>query len=123
MKTLSTDVAAAALGVDRKTLDNLLAREGRSLLGIGARGRRRRIPVEVLEVTAIAMILNRDLGVTVAKGLELAALIVAAPASTVPLGSLGTLAFDLTLLRQALELSITEALESTAEPTRGRPRL
>jgi hypothetical protein len=122
MKTLSTELAAAALGVDRKTLDNLLAREGRSLLGRGARGRRRRIPVEVLELAAVAMILNRDLGVTIAKGLELAALIVAAPASTVPVGSLGRLSFNLTPLRQALDQSIQDALESTAEPTRGRPR-
>jgi hypothetical protein len=122
MKALSTDVAAAALGVDRKTLDNLLSREGRSLVGAGARGRRRRIPVEVLELAAIAMILNRDLGVSIAQGLEFASLIVAAPASAIPIGSLGTLTFDLIPLRQALEQSIAEALESTAEPTRGRPR-
>jgi len=123
MKTLSTEASATALGVDRKTLDNLLAREGRSLIGIGSRGRRRRIPIDVLELVAVAMILNRDLGVSIAKRLDLAAQVVAAPMSPIPVGSLSSIAFDLARLRAALEQSIQDALESTAEPIRGRPRL
>lgn len=123
MKTLSTDASAAALGVDRKTLDNMLAREGRSLLGTGHRGRRRRISIEVLELAAIALVLNRDLGVSVARGLELAAQLVATPTAPVSVGSLSTITFDLARLRRALDRSIEEALESTAEPARGRPRL
>jgi hypothetical protein len=122
LKTLSTDASAAALGVDRKTLDNLLAREGRMLIAAGSRGRRRRIPIDVLELVAIAMILNRDLGVSIAKGLELATRLVATPASPVPVGSLSSVTFDLNRLRLALELSLADALESTAEPTRGRPK-
>ena len=54
MKTLSTDTSAAALGIDRKTLDNMLAREGRSLIGAGSRGRSRRISVDALERIAVA---------------------------------------------------------------------
>jgi hypothetical protein len=123
MKTLTTDAAAVALGVDRKTLDNVLAREGRSLISVGSRGRSRRIPVDVLEVVAVAMVLNRDLGVSVAKGLELAARVVAAPTLPVQVGSLSSVTFDLGRLRLALDVSISDALESTAEPTRGRPRL
>ena len=122
MRILSTDVAAVALGVDRKTLDNVLAREGRSLLAPGSRGRRRRIPFEALERVAVALILNRDLGVGIAKGLELAERIAESPALPVSVGSLSALAFDLPRLRHALELSVSEALESVAERTRGRPR-
>jgi hypothetical protein len=121
MKTLSTDSAAVALGVYRKTLDNMLAREGRSLIGVGRRGRSRRIPIGVLERIAIALILGRDLGVTIAKGIELAESIIGSPGSPVRVGSLATIDFDLARLRDALEASVTEALESVAEPTRGRP--
>jgi hypothetical protein len=121
MKTLSTDAAAAALGVERKTLDNVLAREGRSLIDHGVRGRSRRIPVDVLERVAAALILNRDLGVSVAKGLELAEQVFAAPDSTFAAGSLITLMFDVRRLKEVLELSIDEALESVAEHRRGRP--
>ena len=43
MRTLSTDAAAVALGIERKALDNILAREGRLLLRKGSRGRSRQI--------------------------------------------------------------------------------
>jgi hypothetical protein len=122
MKTLSTIAASTALGVDRKTLDNLLAREGRSLIGSGSRGRSRQIPIEAMEQIAVALVLNRDIGVSIEKGLGLAKVIAGAPTSPVPIGSLGTLTFDLPRLRKALAFSIDEALESVAEPSRGRPR-
>ena len=113
MKTLSTVSAAVALGVDRKTLDNALAREASSLV---------LIPIAALERIAVAFVLNRDLGVSVAKGLELAELVFAKPSSPVAIGSLATLTFDVSRLRRTLELAIDEALESVAEPARGRPR-
>ena len=122
MKTLSTDAAAAALGVDRKTLDNALAREARSLIGNGRRGKSRRIPLPVLERLAIAFVLTRDLGVGLAKGLALAEQIVTADGAPVPFGSLGKLSFDAARLSRALERAIGDVLESTAEPPRGRPR-
>lgn len=121
MKTLSTDSAAIALGVPRKTLDNLLSREGRELLPRGRHGRSRRIPVPVVERVAVAMILNRDLGVSVATGLELGGRILAAPNAPVAAGSLSSLTFDVPRLRAELARSIDEALESVAERTRGRP--
>jgi hypothetical protein len=122
MKTLSTNASATAIGVDRKTLDNLLAREGRLLIGAGSRGRSRRISIDVLERIAVALILNRDLGVSIAKGLALAEEIVGSPSSQVNVGLLSTLTFDLPRLRKVLERSIDEALEGVAERTRGRPR-
>ena len=122
MIALSTDVSASALGVERKTLDNILSKEGRSLLTKGTRGRSRRIPFEILERVAVALILNRDLGVSISSGLALAEQILESPALPVAVGSLSALAFDLPRLRQALEASVNEALESVAERTRGRPR-
>ncbi|MFI5233168.1 MAG: hypothetical protein ACHQSE_11735 [Gemmatimonadales bacterium] len=103
-------------------LDNALAREARSLFLTGRRGRSRQIPVAALEQIAVAFVLNRDLGVSVAKGIELAQLILASPSAPVAIGSLGALTFDVSRLRRTLELAIDEALESVAEPARGRPR-
>ena len=121
MRTLSTASAAVAIGVDRKILDNILARECRSIILTGRRGRSRQIPVAVLERIAVAFILNRDLGVSIARGLEIAKQLADAPSTSVAVGSLGELKFDLKRLRQTLELSIDDALESVAEPIRGRP--
>ena len=119
---LSTEAAATALGIGKKMLDNALARGARSLIGHGRRGRRRRIPLPVLERLAIAFVLTRDLGVGLARGLDLAERIVNASGAPVPFGSLGELSFNTARLTRALEQSIGEVLESTAEPLRGRPR-
>jgi hypothetical protein len=121
MRTLSTASAAVAIGVDRKILDNILTRECRSIILTGRRGQSRQIPVAVLEQIAVAFILNRDLGVSIARGLEIAKQLADTPSSTMAVGSLGELKFDLSRLRQTLELSIDDALESVAEPIRGRP--
>ena len=122
MKTLSTVAAAAALGVDKKALDNVLAREARSFVLTGNRGRNRRIPVAALERIAVAFVLNRDLGVSLAKGIELAESIISSVGSPIRVGSLGALTFDIARLRRTLERAVDEALESVAEPRRGRPR-
>jgi len=122
MRTLSTHAAAAALGVDRKQIDNVLAREGKALVSEGRRGKSRRIPVDVLERIAIALILARDLGVAISKGLELAGRLVQNRNAPVPIGSLGTFSFDVATLRRKLEGAVDEALESVVEPPRGRPR-
>lgn len=122
MKTLSTQSAAAALGVERKTLDNILAREARRFFQNGRRGRSRRIPISVLERVAVALILNRDLGIPVGRGLELAGNFLAEDSSPIAAGTLTTIAFDVERLRKTLERSVDDALESMAEPIRGRPR-
>lgn len=122
MKTLSTASAAAALGVDRKTLDNVLTREARSFVLTGNQGRSRRIPVAALERIAVAFILNRDLGVSIAKGIELAEMIIGSKGTPIRVGSLGVLTFDIVQLRRTLEQAVDEALESVAEPPRGRPK-
>src|ERR1039458_1420103 len=106
MRMLSTDAAALALGIEKKSLDNILSREGRSLLPSGRRGRGRRIPMAALERVAIALILDRDLGVGLANGLELAGKVLGAPTSSIQFGSLGTLSLDVESLRRKLDRSI-----------------
>jgi hypothetical protein len=121
MITLSTNTSAVALGVELKVLDNILAREGRVLVGPGKRGKSRRITIAALERIAIALILNRDLGVSIARGLELASELLEAPAGTALVGSLGTLRFNVADLRRHLELAVSEALEAVGPALRGRP--
>jgi len=122
MRAFSTTIAAEALGVDRKTLDNILAREARHLIGAGRRGRGRRVSVDALERIAVALILKRDLGTGIANGLELADRIVRSEAATLAVGPLIALEFDLPRVRTVLEASLAVALEGMAEFTRGRPR-
>jgi len=100
----------------------VIAREGRGLVRAGKHGRSRRIPIAALEHIAVALVLNRDLGVAIAKAVGLAGQICRAPGTPISIGSLGVLTFDLVRLRSTLELAISEALESVAEPVRGRPR-
>jgi hypothetical protein len=121
MRKLSTDTSAAALGIDKKALDNILAREARPLVPNGSRGKSRRISIDVLERIAIALVLQRDLGVGIAMGLDLAGRILKSPSRSTAIGSLGSLTFDAARLRAALEHSVNEALESVPERTRGRP--
>ena len=123
MRTVSTDAAAVALGVDRKTVDNVLAREASRFVGQGRRGKSRRISMDSLELIAVALILNRDLGVSIARGLQLAVEIVASPEGRVNIGSLGSLTFDLPHLRAPLGLAVDDAIEGVAPKTRGRPPL
>ena len=121
MRTFSTATAAHALGVDRKVLDNLLTREAKALVGVGRRGKDRRISFLVLEQLALALLLKRDLGVSLAKALELAAAIAHSPTGEIAVGSLGTLRYVHSGLRSPLEAALADALEEVAPPRRGRP--
>lgn len=120
MRNLSTATSAEALGVAPKALDNLLTREARRLLPRGRRGRARRIPLPVVERVAVALILRRDLGVSHSRGLELAGELLAS-SGEVLIGSLGTLRFDVSRLRVALQSALADAAEEVVVPRRGRP--
>jgi hypothetical protein len=123
MRTFSTDTSAAALGISRKALDNILSREGRGLLARGRQGRSRRIQIDALERITVALILKRDLGVGITRGLQLAAALLVAPGGQAAVGVLGTLTLDVPRLRRTLEIAVDDALEGVAPKLRGRPRL
>ena len=103
-------------------LDNVLAREARKLVGMGRRGRSRRIPIDALELVAVALILNRDLKVSIAHGLQLAMELVAAPDGRINVGSLAALQFELGHLRATLAAAVDDAIEGVALRPRGRPQ-
>ena len=122
MQKLTTLAAAATLGVDPKALDNILSREGSHLVPRGARGKGRRIPVHVLELVAIALILKRDLGIPIARGLDLATRLCDSVSGEIPFGRFGTLHFNINPLQAAIQQSIADIVEQTVPPERGRPR-
>lgn len=118
---ITTAAAATVLDVDIKSIDNLLSRDGKHLVTGGKQGRRRRIDASALEPVAIAKVLNRELGVPLARGLEVAEQLLKAPSFTVAVGRLGNLSFDVIALKSHLGALLTEVLEQTALPKRGRP--
>ncbi len=121
MQKLTTSTAAATLGVDSKALDNILSREASHLVPRGARGKSRRISVHVLELVAVALVLKRDLGIPIVRGLDLATKLGESVSGEIPFGRYGTLRFNIHPLRSAIQQSIADIVEQTVPPVRGRP--
>ena len=119
MRAYSVDAAALALGVERKFLDNLLSHHALPGCTGGRQGVRRRITRDGIVHLAIAVALARELGMPLARAIELAGRLHVertsepAPALRVTL--------DLPALERALDPRLALAVESAREPRRGRP--
>ena len=118
---ITTAAAAAALDLDLKSIDNILSREGKHLIRRGKQGVRRRIDDDALAPIAIAIVLKRELGVPLARGLEIGVYLLESGSSNIAVGQLGTLSFDIDALQSHLTTILAEVLEQTALPIRGRP--
>ncbi len=118
---ITTAAAAAALDLDLKSIDNILSREGKHLIRRGKQGVRRRIDDDALAPIAIAIVLKRELGVPLARGLEIGGYLLESGSSNIAVGQLGTLSFDIDALQSHLTTILAEVLEQTALPIRGRP--
>lgn len=136
-------VAALAIGVDRKWLDNLTAQHSIPGTEHVARGVARRLSLRALLTSAIVRDLNRGLGVPVGRGVEIASAILGAlpspeggagaPAgagaeeprsasrSVLPIGESLTLAVDVERLEREIERRLLEAMETMVPRRRGRP--
>lgn len=136
-------VAALALGVGRKWLDNLTSQHSIPGTEHFARGVARRLSMRTLITAAVVRDLNRELGVPVGRGVELAstmlggvegesgaidesgrpALNVAWPASLVErrIGSAVTLSLEVTRLEREIERRLLDAMETVVPRRRGRP--
>ena len=116
----STETAAVALGVTTKRLDNFISRWGRTLVEPGKRGRARALDQPTLEVIATALLLCRDLGMpgdlAIAFGRRLVR-----DGGSAHVGTLGVLSFDVARLRNVLEHTIADAVETLPPRRRGRP--
>ena len=144
-------IAALAIGVDKKWLDNLTAQHAIPGTGHFARGVPRRLSMRTLLTVAVVRDLSRGLGVPIARGVEVAVGIVAdragdavevgergfperqaagpsgvsAAADASPMvrqvGAAMTLSVDLARLEREIEARLVEAMETVVPRRRGRP--
>ncbi len=128
MRAVTTATAATVLGLDRRSLDNLLLQLGPLALPPGRQGVERRIPVSLLDTLALTTALVDRTGMRIRDAFGLANGLVssppqpASPSNTVPIGPFLRLEADV----QSLKLEIAERLELAIETVvrrpRGRPR-
>ena len=117
----STMEAADALGISSKRLDNILTGPARPLIPPGINGRSRTIQLVVIEIIAIALLLERDLGISMSRGLTLASEFIREPTTDIAIGSLGSLHFDVARLKSILQNALNDVLDGQSRPKRGRP--
>lgn len=136
-------VAALAIDVDRKWLDNLTAQHTIPGTEHVARGVARRLAMRTLVTAAIVRDLNRILGVPVGRAVQLAATILrdpmpapSAPAGepahnagregapvVLPVGDSLALTVDVARLEREIERRLIEVMETVVPRRRGRPPL
>jgi hypothetical protein len=129
-------VAALAIGVDRKWLDNLTAQHSIPGTEHVARGVARRLSMRTLLTAAMVRDLSRGLGVPVSRGVELAGSILegdlggplvpplaaaAAPAAHLSVAESIALIVDVGRLEKEIESRLLEAMETVVPRRRGRP--
>lgn len=135
-------VAAVALGVERKWLDNLTAQHDIPGTEHVARGVARRLAMRTLVTAAIVRDLNRGLGVPVARAVRIASTVLGergldAPPlaelaressghagvlpALIPIGDSAALTIDLGRLERDIERRLLEAMETVVPRRRGRP--
>lgn len=119
MRAVTSDTAAAVLGVSRRQLDNALSRIGSAAIDIGRQGVSRRIPINRLPVLFVALELTARTGLPVRRSYQVAAALVAR--EFVP-GPYLRLEVDLDRIRRIIDERLAVAIETTVTPVRGRPR-
>ena len=120
MRAYTVAVAALALQVDAKWVDNVLSHH--RVLGVQRKrqGIQRQIPPESLLILASAQHLVETLGLPIARALELAHAAVAADGSA-PISPVSGLTLDLATISADLNDRLADAVEGAAQKTRGRP--
>ncbi len=122
MRAVTTATAALVLGVERKSLDNLLNRIDPGALPRGRQGVERRIPIALLETLAITSDLMATLGSPARETFHVARLIAAAEGARAQLGPFVSVSVDLPSLRRELNERLEQAIERVVRRPRGRPR-
>lgn len=128
-------VAAVAIGVERKWLDNLTAQHSIPGTEHVARGVARRLSMRTLLTAAIVRDLNSGLGVPVARGVQVAGSVLGrepeprpefeagltAPRPTLGISESVSLVVDVAQLEMEIERRLLEAMETVVPRRRGRP--
>ena len=119
MRAYTVDVAAIALDVDRKFLDNLLSHHAIPGCTGVRQGVRRRIARDGIARLAVTVTLIRELGLPIGRAVDLACRLHAD--RSVDAGHSLRIALDLAALERALDPRLATAVEIAREPRRGRP--
>jgi hypothetical protein len=128
LRAVTAATAARTLSVDRKSLDNLLARIGSDIVPRGRQGVERRLSVRTLEELALCIELARSLNVPARDSFLLARRLLRRDdlaqefLGTVELGEHLQLGLDHKAFLAALHTRLAAAIESQVRPRRGRPR-
>ncbi len=119
-RAYSVAVAAVALNVHIKWLDNVFSHY--TILGVdgGKQGRARRVDANAVLQLSIALELNSALGVPLSRGVGLARALLLEGKGRIPLPG-GELYFDIEGRRAAVFRSLDTAVEIAPQPVRGRP--
>lgn len=121
LRAYDVAVSALALDVDRKWLDNLLAQNDVPGVERVARGVSRQLSIPALVTAAVVRDLQRELGVPVARGVEIARRAVAAHGNELHISEALSLRLDLALIERELGNRLVHAMERAAPRRRGRP--
>lgn len=117
----STNEAALALGTTPKRLDNMLSRDLGLPVDRGRQGRTRVVNEVLIERLAVALLLQRDLGVPLRRAVDLSGQLVASSSHQVDVGTLASLHFDLPALRLVLQNALADVVQDRVPIKRGRP--
>jgi hypothetical protein len=118
-------IAALATGLSHKWIDNLLSHHTLPGVAGGRQGLERSISIQGMLAIELVRLATRELGVPIARAVEIATLVLAAD----PLGgpvrtSSGIeITFPIAELERRLRERLVEAVEAAPKPPRGRPPL
>ena len=114
-------IAALALDVDRKWLDNLVAQHDVPGVEHGGRGVARRLSVRALVAAGVARDLQRELGVAAGRAVDIARAVLAGDRSVLTLSPALSVHLDLAAAEREVETRLVHAMETAVPRRRGRP--
>ena len=115
-------IAALALDVDRKWLDNLVAQHDVPGVERGGRGVARRLSIRALVAAGVARDLQRELGVAAARAVEIARrVLLAGEHPVLRLSPALSVHLDVAVAEREVEARLIHAMETAVPRRRGRP--
>ena len=120
MRLYDVAVAAVALRVDRKWLDNVLSQHDVPGVGRSVQGVARQIPLRSLVIISVVRDLQQLIGLGVGRGLEVAGRLVGPAHGHARLG-VAVMTVDVAAVEQDLDHRLVDAMEVVIPRRRGRP--
>lgn len=119
MRAVTTATAAAAIGMQKKALDNLLGRLELPEAVSGRQGVDRRIPVSLLSDLLLTAELSDQLGIPIRTAFALARRLAA---GTIEAGPFLRVHADTVSIQGEVDRQLEVAIETVVRKPRGRPR-